>query len=70
MPPKMNVDFFHFLEEVDPLCEEMEASSSAKIGFWEMFSMIFGDVVVVSGLKYSKILNEKCKPATGYVPIP
>ena len=41
MPPKMKVDFFHFFEEVDPLWDEMEASSSAKIGSSEIGFMIF-----------------------------
>ena len=41
MLPKMKVDFFHFLEEVDPLWDEIEASSSAKIGSLEIGFMIF-----------------------------
>ena len=41
MRPKMKVDFFHFLEEVDPLWDEIEASSSAKIGSLEIGFMIF-----------------------------
>ena len=40
IPPKMRVDFFHFLEEVGPLWDEMDASSAAMIGSWEVFMVL------------------------------
>ena len=52
MPPKMMVDFFHFLEEVDPLWDEMEASSSAMIGYWEVFMVLVMMCQVSNILKY------------------
>ena len=61
MQPKMMVDFFHFLEKVGPLWDEMDASSAAMIGSWEVFMVLVRMCQVSNILKYwMKHMNQAC----------
>ena len=51
MPPKMKVDFFHFLEEVDPF---QETEASAKIGSWPL-TIDGSEIRILDSLGFSEI---------------